>query len=137
LLLGAGVVNATYGLPSRSSVNPANGDEVSCPTPASYASCGVHVFPPSSDHATNRLWNDWSCDTLHPVAGLAGSEAIQATKMRPGCAPAQEIASPVGTVLHAESASATFTVKLAMTSIGFPNVFPPSVETFTQIWLGP
>src|SRR5205823_2688148 len=51
LLPGAGVVNATYGLPSRSSVNPANGEEVSCPMPASYASCGVQLLPPSSDPA--------------------------------------------------------------------------------------
>ena len=124
-------------------VNPANGDEVSCPTPASYASCGVQVRPPSSDQATNRLWKDWSIVTLQPVTGLSGSDAIQETKMRPGCAPAQEIAVPVGTVLQAESASATaawsaaFTVKLAMTSMGVPNVFPPSFEMLTQIWLGP
>jgi hypothetical protein len=30
-----------------------------------------------------------------------------------------------------------FDVKLAITSIGSPNVFPPSSEMFTQIWLGP
>ena len=80
---------------------------------------------------------------MQPVSGLSGSDAIHETKIRPGCAPAHEIAVPVGTVLQAESASATaawsapFTVKLAMTSIGVPNVFPPSVEMFAQIWLGP
>src|SRR5437868_15247421 len=63
--------------------------------------------------------------------------------MRPGCAPPRSISVPVGTVLHAESASATapwsvlFVVRLAMTSIGSPNVLPPLCETFTQIWLGP
>ena len=33
--------------------------------------------------------------------------------------------------------SAPLTVKLAMTSMGGPNVFAPSCDTFTQIWLGP
>jgi len=38
-----------------------------------------NVAPLSSDHATNRLWNDCTIVTLQPVAGLSGSEAIQAT----------------------------------------------------------
>ena len=107
LSLGAGVSNPMYGFPWVSSVNAANGVDASWPTPASYASCGVQVAPLSSDQATNRLWNDWTIVTLHPVPGLSGSEAIHETNMRPGCGPPRAISAPIGTVLHAESACAT------------------------------
>src|SRR5438067_316950 len=43
------VSKAKYGLPRRSVVNAANGVDVSWPTPASKACCGVHVAPPSSE----------------------------------------------------------------------------------------
>src|SRR5258708_3402304 len=75
LSLGPGVANARYGLPLLSSVKPVNGVEASWPMPASYASAIVHDFPMSSDHATNRLWKDWTMVTLQPVAGLSGSDA--------------------------------------------------------------
>src|SRR5579863_6383200 len=63
--------------------------------------------------------------------------------MRPGCAPFRSIPTPAGTVLQAESASATAAwsadvcVKLPITLMGAPKAEPPSCETLTQIWVGP
>jgi len=63
--------------------------------------------------------------------------------MRPGWGPVFSIRAPTGTVLQAESACATApwdvpaAVRFASTSVGGPYVLPPSVEMFTQIWLGP
>src|SRR5436190_11595001 len=78
---------------------------------------------------------------LHPVAFCGRSAAIQATMIRPACGcPGGTMPTPAGTVLHIVYPCATTapgTELLASTSTGGPKCAPPSVEMFTQIWLGP
>src|SRR5438034_10209008 len=54
--------------------------------------------------------------------------------MRPACGPEGTMRRPPGIVEHMLSASACGSL---IASTGGPNVFPPSVEVLTQIWLGP
>ena len=92
------------------------------------------------------MWKDWSIETLQPLAFCARSAAIHATVMRPACGvPGGAMLTPAGTVLQNVYPSATrvpviapgVTAGDASTSCGRPNVAPPSLEMFTQIWLGP
>src|SRR5258708_39794720 len=90
-----------------------------------------------------RWWKAGTREMLQPLTGGAGSAGSHAAKMRPGGGPLLAICRPTGAVLHAEAASAMAPptappgVRLARTSLGAPKVLPPSVETLTQLWLGP
>src|SRR5258708_1526725 len=63
-----------YGLPWLSSVNAANGLEASWKLPASYATSGIQLAPPSSDQATIRLWKACLGDVApgEEAAGVGG-----------------------------------------------------------------
>src|SRR6476660_6953463 len=94
-----------------------------------------HVAPWSSDVASQTVWNVSSCVTLQPVAwSVPRLAASHATYTRPAWGPDWTTLTPPGIVSQNEAAWASGDV---MTSTGAPNVLPPSLDTFTQIWFGP
>src|SRR3954466_12167699 len=89
-------------------VNPTNGVEVSWPMPASKASWGVHVEPPSSEQETHIVWKVSYWLALQPAASSGASAAIQPTMMRPACGwPGGTMPTPAGTVLQNVNPSAS------------------------------
>src|SRR5436190_17680854 len=103
--------------------------------PPSKIRWSVHVAPWSSDHATQTVLNVFSWVALHPVAAFVATlPPSHATYTRPACGPDCTTLMPPGIVSQNDAASASGEL---ITSFGAPKVFPPSVDTFTQIWFGP